>query len=401
MREYQIVRTAEGRGSDSDDYYLALPYRDLSGHNQSQWTIRARTFQYFERQILPPLETSQRNRLTILDLGAGNGWMSYRLALRGHKVCAVDLLNNENDGLAAAVHYSQELPELFPRFQAELDCLPFEDSQFDLAVFNASFHYSENYVQTLGEAVRCVRPGGSIVIADTAWYRREESGQQMIAERRNAFTYKYGFPSDAIQSQEYLTDQRLASLAARVWNPLASAFALLRRTLGIAAMDCKVERQARTFALPDLCCRGSKVIILFNPRATRPRNCRLPLSVLALAAMLEGREEYAIVDGNIESDPAAAILRLIDEHKVEMLGVTCMPGPQMAAAMEASREIRRAAPAGSHRVGRLLPIYLSRCGVERQVCRLRRARPGRRHDVGIARCLSKQTRSGFDIGDFL
>jgi SAM-dependent methyltransferase len=214
MREYQIVRTAEGRGSDSDDYYLALPYRDLSGHNQSQWTIRARTFQYFERQILPPLETSQRNRLTILDLGAGNGWMSYRLALRGHKVCAVDLLNNENDGLAAAVHYSQELPELFPRFQAELDCLPFEDSQFDLAVFNASFHYSENYVQTLGEAVRCVRPGGSIVIADTAWYRREECGQQMIAERRNAFTYKYGFPSNALQSQEYLTDQLLASLAA-------------------------------------------------------------------------------------------------------------------------------------------------------------------------------------------
>ncbi|MGC2111297.1 MAG: radical SAM protein [Candidatus Korobacteraceae bacterium] len=86
------------------------------------------------------------------------------------------------------------------------------------------------------------------------------------------------------------------------------------------------------------------MIVLFNPRATRPRNCRLPLSVLALSAVLEGREDYAIVDGNIESDPAAAILRLIDQHKVEMMGVTCMPGPQMAAAMEASREIRRQRP---------------------------------------------------------
>jgi radical SAM superfamily enzyme YgiQ (UPF0313 family) len=86
------------------------------------------------------------------------------------------------------------------------------------------------------------------------------------------------------------------------------------------------------------------VIILFNPRATRPRNCRLPLSVLALAAVLEGREDYAIVDGNIESDPTAAILRLVDQHKVEMLGVTCMPGPQMAAAMESSREVRRLRP---------------------------------------------------------
>jgi radical SAM superfamily enzyme YgiQ (UPF0313 family) len=66
--------------------------------------------------------------------------------------------------------------------------------------------------------------------------------------------------------------------------------------------------------------------------------------VLALAAVLEGREEYRIVDGNVESDSTNAILRLIDQHTVDMLGVTVMPGPQMVAAMEASREIRRVRP---------------------------------------------------------
>jgi radical SAM superfamily enzyme YgiQ (UPF0313 family) len=86
------------------------------------------------------------------------------------------------------------------------------------------------------------------------------------------------------------------------------------------------------------------VIVLFNPRATRPRNCRLPLSVLALAAVLEGREDYSIVDGNVDNDSTATILQLIDEHQVDMLGVTCMPGPQMAAAIEASRDIRRMRP---------------------------------------------------------
>jgi anaerobic magnesium-protoporphyrin IX monomethyl ester cyclase len=50
------------------------------------------------------------------------------------------------------------------------------------------------------------------------------------------------------------------------------------------------------------------VIILFNPRATKPRNRRFPLSILALAAMLEGREEHRIVDGDVESDPNAVIL---------------------------------------------------------------------------------------------
>ena len=45
------------------------------------------------------------------------------------------------------------------------------------------------------------------------------------------------------------------------------------------------------------------MIILFNPRATRPRNRRLPLAVLALAAVLEGQEEYEIVDGNLDDEP--------------------------------------------------------------------------------------------------
>jgi SAM-dependent methyltransferase len=212
IREYQVVREAEGRGSANPDYYFALPYEDLSGHNQEQWAIRSRTYRFLEHTILPKLEASRPCGMGILDLGAGNGWMSYRMALRGHRPAAVDLATSEGDGLAAANHYRQKLPRLFPRFQAELDRLPFADHQFDLAIFNASFHYSENYAETLGEAIRCVRPGGSVIIADTAWYSREESGREMLAERQKAFVAQYGFPSDGLSSLEYLTDRRLAEL---------------------------------------------------------------------------------------------------------------------------------------------------------------------------------------------
>jgi anaerobic magnesium-protoporphyrin IX monomethyl ester cyclase len=86
------------------------------------------------------------------------------------------------------------------------------------------------------------------------------------------------------------------------------------------------------------------MIILYNPRATKPRNVRLPLAILALAAVLEGREEYEIVDGNLEDNATDTILSLMQNHKVEMLGVTVMPGPQMVAAMESCREIRRQRP---------------------------------------------------------
>lgn len=86
------------------------------------------------------------------------------------------------------------------------------------------------------------------------------------------------------------------------------------------------------------------MIILFNPRATKPRNRRFPLSILALASVLEKREEYAIVDGNLEGNSTSEIVNLIDRHQVELLGVTVMPGPQMVSAMEACREIRRVRP---------------------------------------------------------
>jgi len=215
IREYQTVREAEGRGSSNPEYYLALPFKDVSGRNPTQWEIRAQTFAYLLQKVIPELESRASRKLDVLDLGAGNGWLSYRLGLRGHLPVAVDLNTSPSDGLAATVHYRQKLPRLFPCFQAELDCLPFADSQFDVAIFNASFHYAEDYERTMAETIRCLRRSGTVIIADTAWYKREESGRQMVQERRQAFTQQFGFPSNAITSQEYLTDARLSALSQR------------------------------------------------------------------------------------------------------------------------------------------------------------------------------------------
>jgi SAM-dependent methyltransferase len=212
IRDYESIRAAEGRGSISDDYYLALPYRDLSGKLGSQWAVRARTFRYIEDKLLPRIATLTEPRLRVLDLGAGNGWLSYRVANQGHLPVAVDLLTNDQDGLGASRHYQRRLGVLFPRFQAELDNLPFADSQFDVAIFNASFHYSENYEKTFAEALRCVRGGGTVMIADSPWYPDEQSGLAMLEERRALFIKRYGFPSDELKSREYLTDERLKEI---------------------------------------------------------------------------------------------------------------------------------------------------------------------------------------------
>jgi SAM-dependent methyltransferase len=208
LEDYAYIRAAEGRGSESEEFYLGLPYKDSSGRNSGQWHIRARSYDCLLEHVLRPLGRSG----TVLDLGAGNCWMSFRLALAGYRPVAVDLLTNEHDGLAAAVHYQRRLAEPFPRFQAEIARLPFQSGQFDAVVYNASFHYSEDYEASLREALRCVRSGGMVIVSDTPWYSREESGRKMVFERHSAFLKEYGTASDSIRSLEFLTDGRLRAL---------------------------------------------------------------------------------------------------------------------------------------------------------------------------------------------
>ena len=75
------------------------------------------------------------------------------------------------------------------------------------------------------------------------------------------------------------------------------------------------------------------MIILLHPQSTKPKNRRFPLAPLSLAAVLEGREEYCIVDGNVDPQPAATIDRITREKHVFLLAVSVMPGPQMKAAI--------------------------------------------------------------------
>lgn len=210
MREYETVRAAEERGSDDPAYYRALPFADLTGKFASDWRIRASSYQALIARVIAPLERGAP--LSLLDLGAGNGWLSYRLARRGHHVAAVDLLTNVRDGLGAYVHYDAP----FTPIQAEFDCLPLADNQFDVAVFNSSLHYSVRYETTLQEALRVLRADGVLVILDTPTYQDAESGAQMVAERQAAFERAYGFASNALASENFLTFDRLEQLGRNV-----------------------------------------------------------------------------------------------------------------------------------------------------------------------------------------
>lgn len=180
LRAYREIRRDEGRGSDDPEFYLRLPEGDFTGQRAKEWRMRAESLAW----LLGYLDDSHRGRLlTILDAGAGNCWMTRRLAERGHRVTALDLNDDDYDGLGAGGHYLERLPVSFKRVAADFSRLPFADAAFDLVVYNGALHYAGNIEAVIAEGKRTLKEGGEIVLIDTPFYRNAESGEKMLAGR--------------------------------------------------------------------------------------------------------------------------------------------------------------------------------------------------------------------------
>ena len=208
VHQYETVRAAEGRDIQNPRQLRALPFRDLSRRRRYEWSIRSRSYQTLIRRVVQPLERALTGTLRIADLGTGVGWLAYRLALRGHRVAAVDPITNDFDGLGVHRHYDRE----FVSIQAEFDRLPFADQRIDLVIYNAAFHYAVDYMRTLREALRVLALDGRVVIMDSPLYRDPSSGEAMVREREEAFERVYGFRGNAIRTEGFLTYERLAKL---------------------------------------------------------------------------------------------------------------------------------------------------------------------------------------------
>ena len=85
------------------------------------------------------------------------------------------------------------------------------------------------------------------------------------------------------------------------------------------------------------------MIALVNPRSARWKQ-RIPLSILSLAAVLEGRHAYELIDGNIDGNVRERLLTGIRDRDVRYVGISVMPGPQLAEAIRLTQEIKSERP---------------------------------------------------------
>jgi SAM-dependent methyltransferase len=97
----------------------------------------------------------------VLEIGCGAGTDSLQFARAGALLTSIDLTS-------AAVALTRErlaLNDLSADVrQADIECLPFEEGEFDLVYSWGVLHHTPDTVSTFDEILRVLKPGGSIVI---------------------------------------------------------------------------------------------------------------------------------------------------------------------------------------------------------------------------------------------
>ena len=84
-------------------------------------------------------------------------------------------------------------------------------------------------------------------------------------------------------------------------------------------------------------------ILLYNPKSAVAKH-RIPNSILNIAASVEGKYDWVIVDGNCEADPLQKIESYLKTGEFGYIGFTVMPGPQLREAIPLSKKIKEKYP---------------------------------------------------------
>jgi 2-polyprenyl-3-methyl-5-hydroxy-6-metoxy-1,4-benzoquinol methylase len=183
VETFARIRSDEGMRVLDETLYDHLPYVSIEAHRH-EWRLRR-----YDWEVVRALLMS-RQAQRILDVGAWNGWLSNRLADRGHRVTAVDYFTDPYDGLGAMQFY----PRRWRAIQMELRDLALLDEEFDTVVLNRCTHFFEEPLAFTRQAMQRLAPGGLLIVIGLPFYRDASAKVQQMARLRAKF-------------QQYGTDQ--------------------------------------------------------------------------------------------------------------------------------------------------------------------------------------------------
>lgn len=179
--------------------------------------------------------TGERSVERVLDAGCGPGTLSRYWREQGAQVTALDLsapMLDEARRRQAAHHY----------VLADIEAMPFDHAQFDLAWSNLAVQWCDDLHQALSELYRVVRPGGAVAFTTLAAGSLPELNQAWQAVDHHPHANRFLPPQ---QLTDTVSRWHGRSGIAHITLDFDDALSAMRSLKGIGATHLHEGRQAQ------------------------------------------------------------------------------------------------------------------------------------------------------------
>lgn len=213
---YIEVRKKENR-IYTDSEVFRLPEVFPSHDHAKEWKVRKRSAQKLTRYLV-----KKHRPLKILEVGCGNGWLSFQLSnIRNAEVTGLDI-NIEEMRQAIRVFDKDNLNFVYGNLGEGI----FEDLKFDCVVFAASIQYFSSLTKIIPACLKLLTDEGEVHLVDTYFYTAKERSH--AANRTFNYYHAIGFPEMAENYYHHTYDDLRLFKYKIISNPAGIVNSLLR-----------------------------------------------------------------------------------------------------------------------------------------------------------------------------
>lgn len=180
-----------------------------------------------------------------LDLGAGTGWTTSRLAALGYRSIALDI-SADNKLELGECFFDRNV--YFDRILADMNRLPFKAGSFSLSSASAALHHSYDLKGAAREISRTLVPGGRLELANEpvkglaeAFFPKPGDEDEDVKEASYSLsTWRKILSSSGFESRVYFPRSIQTRLGKNDFNPRHKFFAVARAVSALSRLFPKL-----------------------------------------------------------------------------------------------------------------------------------------------------------------
>lgn len=181
LLDYDRVYRAEN-ATISEDELTRSPFV-YSGPLKKDWAYRRRSLDVLRPQL------SINKKLSVLEIGPWNGWLSKQIIEAGHRLVAVDYFRTPPYGLQT---YKSDSPE-HTKIQLDLLDLSLLDEKFDLLILNHCLQFFPDPIAYIEQCIQKLNKEGKLFIIGSPIYHASVKKASQIQKQKIYYKENYNF----------------------------------------------------------------------------------------------------------------------------------------------------------------------------------------------------------------